>query len=124
MGTVYYQEVSDVASEVEGLVEEAGFEEGAKVGKGEALVTLNADLLQKTIQATKASYEQIVIELEKARIDMKRVESLYREKLAPEQEYDEYCFSVLLKEKTAESLRAEMERLGAQLNRKTIRPPF
>lgn len=124
VGTVYYQEVSSVASEVEGLVEETGFEEGAKIEKGEALVKLNADLLQKTIQATKASYEQVAIELEKARIDLKRVESLYREKLAPEQEYDEYRFSVLGKEKTAESLKAEMERLGAQLDRKTIRAPF
>ena len=31
VGTVYYQEVSDVASEVDGLVETVNFEEGRKI---------------------------------------------------------------------------------------------
>src|SRR3972149_7020083 len=53
VGTVYYQEVSDIASEVEDLIETAAFEEGKGVKKGGPLVRLSADLLQKTIQATR-----------------------------------------------------------------------
>src|SRR3990170_1786748 len=85
VGTVYYQEVSDVASEVDGLVETVNFEEGRKIEKGEPLVKLNADLLQKTIQAARASYEKVIVDLEKAKIDLQRIERLYREGLAAEQ---------------------------------------
>ncbi|MBI5756107.1 MAG: efflux RND transporter periplasmic adaptor subunit [Nitrospirae bacterium] len=124
VGTVYYQEVSDVASEVDGLVETVNFEEGRKIEKGETLVKLNADLLQKTIQAAQASYEKVIVDIEKAKIDLQRIERLYREGLAPEQEYDEHRFNVLGKEKMAESLKAEMERLEAGLVRKVIKAPI
>lgn len=124
VGTVYYQEVADVASEVNGLVEEVSFEEGERIEKGDVLVKLNADLLQKTIQATRASYEKVITDLEKARIDFKRVESLYKEGLASEQEYDENGFRVKGQEKMAESLKAELERLEAESLRKVIKAPF
>ena len=124
VGTVYYQEVSDIASEVDGLVETVTFEEGKGVKKGEPLVRLNADLLQKTIQATRASYEKVIVDLEKVRIDLQRSERLYKDGLAPEQEYDEQRFRVRGQEKMVESLKAEMERLEAELVRKVIRAPF
>lgn len=124
IGTVYYQEVSDIASEVEGLIEAVTFEEGKGVRKGEPLVRLNAELLQKSIQATRASYEKVVVDLEKARLDLQRSEQLYKDGLAPEQEYDDQKFKVRGQEKMAESLRAEMERLEAGLVRKVIRAPF
>jgi multidrug efflux pump subunit AcrA (membrane-fusion protein) len=47
IGTVYYVEVSDVASEVNGKVERVSFEEGERVRKGDILVGLNAELLEK-----------------------------------------------------------------------------
>ena len=124
VGTVYYQEVSDIASEVEGLIETAAFEEGKEVKKGEPLVRLNADLLQKSIQSTRASYEKVIVDLEKARLDLQRSERLYKDGLAPEQEYDDQKFKVRGQEKMAESLRAEKERLEAGLVRKVIRAPF
>jgi RND family efflux transporter MFP subunit len=105
-------------------VETVTFEEGKGVKKGEPLVRLNADLLQKTIQATRASYEKVIVDLEKARIDLQRSERLYKDGLAPEQEYDEQRFRVRGQEKMAESLRAEMERLEAVLVRKVIKAPF
>src|SRR3989304_7963124 len=121
VGTVYYQEVSDIASEVDGLIETAAFEEGKGVKKGEPLVRLNGDLLQKTIQATRASYEKVMVDLEKARIDLQRSERLYKDGLAPEQEYDEQRVRGRGQEKMVESLKAEMERLEAGLVRKGIR---
>ena len=124
VGTVYYQEVSNVASEVNGLVEEVSFEEGQRIEQGKILVKLNADLHQKTIQATRASYEKVITDLEKAKSDFKRVERLYKEELASEQEYDEHRFRIRGNEKMAESLKADLERLEAELSRKSIRAPF
>jgi RND family efflux transporter MFP subunit len=96
IGTVYYQEVSDVACEVDGKVEEVRFEEGQRVKKGTELVKLNSDLLMS--------------DLNKAELDFKRAENLYKEELITEQVYDERRFVV--------------ERLRIEFNKKTIKAPF
>jgi RND family efflux transporter MFP subunit len=96
IGTVYYQEVSDVACEVDGKAEKVSFEEGQRVRKGADLVELNADLL--------------LSDLDKAALDFDRAENLYKEELITEQEYDERRF--------------EVEHLRIELDKKTIKSPF
>ena len=92
VGTVYYTEVSDVASEVSGVVEWVFFEEGQRVKYGDFLVTLGSEMLEKSIEATTASYEQALADLEKAIKDFKRIENLYSEDSIAEQVFDEYRF--------------------------------
>lgn len=96
IGTVYYQEVSDVASEVNGKVEVVSFEEGQRVKKGDVLIKLNSDLL--------------LSDLEKAALDLDRAENLYKEDLISERAYDERRF--------------EVERLEIILSKKTLKAPF
>ncbi len=124
IGTVYYQEVSDVAAEVSGKVEEVTFEEGQRIKKGTVLVKLGSDLLEKTLRATTATYEQALSDLEKAGIDLQRAEKLHREELISEQLYDESRFRVKGIEKKAASLKAEVERLETELQKKNIQSPF
>ena len=54
IGTVFYEEVSDVASEVSGRVEEVRFEEGQRIKKNQVLIKLGADIL--TTAAGQFSY--------------------------------------------------------------------
>ena len=124
IGTVYYQEVSDIASEVNGVVEVVSFEEGQRIKKGDVLVKLGADLLKKTLQATRATYEQVISDLEKAEKDLKRAESLYREELLSEQSYDEQRFAVKSLEKKSASLMADVQRLEIELQKKNITTPY
>lgn len=124
IGTVYYQEVSNVASEVNGLVESVEFEEGKRVKKGQLLVKLSSELLNKTLNSTRASHEQVLSELEKAKLDFARAGKLYKNKLVSEEMYDEKRFTVNGLEKKAVSLKAEVERLEVELQKKTIRAPF
>jgi RND family efflux transporter MFP subunit len=124
VGTVFFLEVSDVASEVNGRIEAVNFEEGQRLKKGHVLVRLNADLLEKTLKGTKASYEQALSDLEKARSDFQRIENLYQRQVVPEQVYDENRFKVKGLEKKAESLKAEVERLEIELQKKVIHAPF
>jgi multidrug efflux pump subunit AcrA (membrane-fusion protein) len=51
IGTVYYKEVSDIASEMNGIVESVIFEEGQRVKRGDILVKLGSDLMEKTTGA-------------------------------------------------------------------------
>lgn len=124
IGTVYYQEVSDVAAEVRGKIEEAFFEEGDRVKKGKILVSLDSELLKKTIESTRASYEQVVADLESAMIDLRRLEGLYREGLIAEQVFDESRFRVKGFEKKAESLKTQIEGLEVELRKKAVTAPF
>ena len=124
VGTVYYPEVSDVAAESAGRIETIHFEEGHRVKKGDLLVKVNSDLLEKTIQSTVASHEEALANLEKARADLTRIENLYEKKVVPRQLYDEDRFRVLGLEKKAASLLAEVQRLRIELSRKSVRAPF
>ena len=124
VGTVYYREVSDVASEVSGIVEGVGVEEGQRVEAGDLFVTLNADIISKKHKAARAAYEQVLVELEQASVDLERVDRLYREESVSTQAYDESRLRTGTLEKRAVALQAEMEGLGAEIAKKAIRAPF
>jgi len=124
VGTVFYEEVSEVASEVEGLVQSVRFEEGQRVDEGTVLVSLVSDLLQKSLQAARANYEQALTDLEKAKKDLERAGSLFQEALISEQSYDDRKFTMNGLKKKAASLEADVERLETELLKKEIRAPF
>jgi len=124
IGTVFYEEVSDVASEVRGRVEAVRFEDGQRIKKNQVLIELGADILEKQLLATSATYEQALSELEIARIELKRMEKLYKVKSISEQSYDEDRFEVKGIEKRVESIKAEVERIEIELQKKIIRAPF
>ena len=124
IGTIYYEEVSDVASELSGLVEVVRFEEGQRIKKGQVLIELGSDLLKKRLLATVATYEQALSELEIARIELRRREKLFKTKSISEQSYDENRFRVKGIEKRTSSLKAEVERFEIELQKKIIRAPF
>jgi membrane fusion protein (multidrug efflux system) len=124
IGTLYYQEVSDVASEVSGIVRMVQFEEGRPVKKGQALVELTADLLQKSLKAAVASYEQAQSDMKKAEKDFERAKSLYEQELVSEQTYDDNHFNVEGMKKRVAALQAEVERIETELLKKTIYAPF
>ena len=124
IGTVYYARVSRVASELSGLVEEIHFAEGSRVKIGQPLVQLRSDLLQKTIESSKASYEQIQVEQEHARKELARIEALFGEKSVSESIYDNSYYKVLGLEKKASTLKATLEKQLLELKKTTITAPF
>ncbi len=124
IGTVYYQEVSNVASELSGLAQVVKFEEGQRVKRAQALVELGSELLRKNLQATLLNHEQVLSELEIARIELSRKEKLFKKKSIAEQSYDQDRFRVVGLEKQAASLATQVERIELELKKKTIRAPY
>jgi RND family efflux transporter MFP subunit len=124
IGTVFYPEVSEVASELDGIVEKYRFDEGQRVKKGQVLVILRSDLIKKRLEATLGTYEQVLSGLEKERRDLRRVRKLYKGDSVSEQLYDEEKFGVQGLEKQAASLKAQVEHLQLEIDKKTIRAPF
>ena len=124
IATIFYQEISETASETSGLALDVRFEEGQRVKKGQVLVELGSEILRKRLQAARSSYEQAMSELEIAKIDLKRREKLYERKSISEQTYDENRYRVIGTEKRVAALNAHVEQLAIELEKKIIRSPF
>ena len=124
IATVFFQEISETATEMSGLVETVRFEEGQRVQENQILVELGSELLRKRLQAAVSSYEQILSELQIARIDLKRREVLYKKKSISEQAYDENRFRVIGLGKRSAALKAQVEQFEIELKKKVIRAPF
>ncbi|KPK24661.1 MAG: hypothetical protein AMJ61_13460 [Desulfobacterales bacterium SG8_35_2] len=124
VGTVYYARKSDVAAEVDGIVEQVFFEEGYRVKNGDTLAILGSDILDTVISATRADYELVLVELEQAKKELQRREPLYREGSVSESAYDEYFFKSKMLENRSLSLKASLERLLLEKKKKKIHSPF
>ena len=109
IATVFYQEISDTAAEISGLVETVRFEEGQRVQEKQILVELDSELLRKRRQAAISSYEQVLAELQIARIDLKRIKILYKRKSISAQSYDDTRFRVIGLEKRSAALKAQVK---------------
>jgi membrane fusion protein (multidrug efflux system) len=103
IATVFYQEISETASETSGLATDVRFEEGRRVKKGQILVALRSDILRKRLLVARSNYEQALSELEIARIDLKRRAKLFEKKSISAQTYDENRYRVIGSEKRASS---------------------
>jgi RND family efflux transporter MFP subunit len=124
IGTVYYLEVSDLSGEVGGSVEIIQFEEGQRTKKGQVLVKLDSNLLEKKLQAKVALHEQVLLDLERAQKDLERIESLHEKRIVAEKAYDDQGFQVRSLEKKSAALKAEVEHLEIELKKTLIKAPF
>jgi RND family efflux transporter MFP subunit len=124
VGTVYYSRKSNLAAEVEGVVDQVFFEEGYRVKEGEPLVSLESNILDTVISGTQADYELVLVELKQAKKELKRREPLYEEGSVSESSYDEYFFKSKMLQSRAMSIKASMDRLMLEKKKKKIRAPF
>ena len=124
IATVFYQEISETAAEMSGLVEAVRFEEGQRVREQQILVELGSELLRKRRQSAKSSYEAILSEVQIARIDLKRRKTLFKKNSISEQSYDETRYRVIGLRKQAAALKAQVEQFEIELHKKIIRAPF
>lgn len=124
IGSIQYARVSRVSAEIGGIVEKIYFKEGARIKRGDPLVKLSNDLRQTTLAGTRANYEQVLIELEKSRKDLKRIAALYDKKSVAETLYDDNYYRVLAMEKQAASLKSALVRQQLEIRKTTIKSPF
>ena len=124
VGTTYFARVSHVATDIEGLVRKTNFVEGDKVKKGEQLVLLDSELLESEIIGAKAAYEQNLVDLENARRDFNRIDSLYKDGSISETDHDSYRSKQMRLEKHSTILEAKHNKLLITKSKKSISAPF
>lgn len=123
-GTVYFKEVSNVASEVTGKVIEVLFEEGDRLKQGAPMVRLDDALLKADLDRLNAEVEAAEARLEQEEARYERTRQLREREVTSPQEYDDIRFTVEALKYRLSAAKAQVLRLEEEIKRKTITAPF
>ncbi len=124
LGTYYYDRVSNVSSEVAGLVKNVNVRAGDLVRKGDRLLSLDTKILDKNIELNTRRIEQIAIKIKNAERNYKRLLDLFEKDAASEKDYEDLYDSYLELVKEAEIANIDLEKLQIQKQKSTIVAPF
>lgn len=122
--TVYFKEVSEVATEVSGLVVAVTFEEGQRLSAGDVMVRLDDTLLEPQLAENKALVAQARARLEQERVRFRRVEELLEDEVTTPQELDDLRFTVDALDEQVAAAQARVQQIERELAKKVIRAPF
>lgn len=124
IGTLYYDRVSRISSELAGLVATVHVREGDRVDRDAVLVELNTDILDTEINLTRTRIAQIGLRLENAEKNFQRLERLHAQEGVSEKDYEDsfYAYQDLVKEKQAHQ--DTLQKLLIQKKRSRITAPF
>lgn len=124
VGIVDFNKRSGISSEISGLIQTHHMIEGSTVSKGDVLVRLNTDFIEKSIQIMKLQLEQTNIKIENTQKNLKRYEVLYKEQATSEKAYDDLSDSYRELVKARDIILKNIEKLNLELNKSVIRAPF
>lgn len=110
VGTVRAIEMVNLASEVEGLIEQIAFQESARVEQGQVLVRLNARQADAELEAARARRDRIALQFDS-------LEHLHQRGAATNKEYQDIRSEVTEAE-------AQLRLAEIRLDQHTIRAPF
>lgn len=124
IGTLYYERISHVSSEVPGLVKKINVQAGDLVDKGSPLVHLDTEILEKEILFHKNQIELVGLNIDHKQINFKRMATLFKKSSISEQAYDDAKFfyqEAILKRFSAQ---ITLEKLLIQKRKSVINAPF
>jgi RND family efflux transporter MFP subunit len=123
-GVIYYERVSAISTEVVGLVETVAVSQGDHVKKGDPLVRLNTELLDREISLAGTRIEQVSLRIEHTRKQFKRLERLYKSSGVSEKDYDDALFTYHDAQKEKQIAGDTLQKLLIKKRRSVISAPF
>ncbi|CCH48286.1 efflux RND transporter periplasmic adaptor subunit [Pseudodesulfovibrio piezophilus] len=124
IGTVYFTEISNVASEVTGKVVDIKVTDGQRVSKGDVMVVLSSSLLEKTIRNARALALQAKADFESAQLEHERVSALFKTRSVAEGEFDSKRLTADALQYQYEARQATLAQLQEEAEKKRIRAPY
>ena len=124
MGVVDFDQNAGISSEISGLMVSHKMNEGQVVKKGDLLVELNTEFLQKDIGVIDQQIAQLGVRIEKTRKNLKRFEALYKEDATSEKDYDDLAFNLRELQAERASLQVTRAKKKLELEKSRIRAPF
>jgi len=124
VGTLQFDRISALSPEVSGQVQEVHVQEGDKVEKGAPLFRLNLDFVENEIDTVRKKIARAEIRLAKAKKDLSRYETLFKQEAASEQEYDNMRLSMEDLDMQKATLQKSLELALLKKEKSVIRAPF
>ena len=124
VGTLYFDRVSRLSTDVPGLVRDIFFRLGDRVEKGTVLVRLNTDFIEKEIQLAQTRIKQMDVQIENVEKNLKRYETLFREEAASEKAYDDLRFTRRRMQEDRNALITQLEIAYLKKDKSVIHAPF
>ena len=123
-GTVFFKEVSDVATEISGKVIEVQFEEGQRVKQGQILVRMDTALLVHQLRASKANVKRFETGLRESQVRYERAKASFEGGVTTQEQFDTAHFEVESISHQIESTQADVDRIETRLSKYSIYAPF
>jgi membrane fusion protein, multidrug efflux system len=124
IGILYYDRISEVSTEVTGLVEKVFTQKGAHVQQGDILVRLDTEMLDNEISLKKIHIAQNDLLLKNTEKNFRRLETLYKESGVSEKDYDDAFFTFQNASLEKQARQEELANLLIKKKRSEIRAPF
>jgi len=124
VGVVDFDQNAGISSEISGLMVSHEMIEGIVVKKGDLLVKLNTEFLEKDIGVINQQIAQLGVRIEKNRKNLKRFETLFKEDATSEKDFDDLAFSLRELQAERASLHVTRAKKKLELEKSQIRAPF
>jgi RND family efflux transporter MFP subunit len=124
IGSVVYSQSAKVASQGSGAVVHVNFKEGQKVKKGQVLNQLDNQIIKAQITSSKASLNEVLVSLKRAKKDLARYETLIKQDAVSQSVYDDNYFNVESLENKIASLEANIKAKEIEMSKKVTIAPF
>jgi membrane fusion protein, multidrug efflux system len=123
-GVIYYERVSALSSEVNGLVEEVKVRQGDQVAEDTPLVRLNTEILEREIALTRTRIEQIGLRIDNTGKNYQRLQRLYAGAGVSEKDFDDAVFAYQDAKMEKQAAEDSLAKLLIQQRRSLITAPF
>ena len=124
IGIIYYDRISEISTELAGLVDHVQVKQGDKVKKGAPLIKLNTEILEKEIAYQQSRIEQIELRIANAKKNFTRLEKLYGKSGVSEKEYDDALYIYEDAQKEKQAVVDTLQKMQIQKKRSVIAAPF
>lgn len=124
IGILYYDRISEISTELAGLVDHIEVKQGDKVKKGAPLVVLNTEILDTEIAYQRSRIEQTELRIANAKKNFTRLERLFDKSGISEKEYDDALFIYQDAQKEKQASGDILHKMLIQKKRSVITAPF
>lgn len=124
VGTLYFDRISQLSAEVSGRADKVLFREGDQVKKGQVLVQLNTDFIDKELMRIQSMIDLTQAKLDHKNKDLARYQQLLEQQATSATAYDQLFYSVAEIKAQKAAYIAELESTQIKKGKSVILAPF
>jgi RND family efflux transporter MFP subunit len=124
IGTLSFNKISNVSSEIAGSIDRVNFDLGDFVKKNQVLAVIDTKVLNSQLNALKSNLKEIEADFENSKRELERFKKLHKSKSVTEQEYDNRFFAVEKIKAKLSSIEANIEEIKIKIDKSSIKAPF